>query len=310
MYCRNCGSKLKENAKFCGECGWKIEDVTESEIISDEERPQKKKGVKKIILPVILMVILLISVVVVIYLKQQSTKENLLGNTSSQNLDESTETEKNKVLQEDIKEPDNENVNENEEEQKKEEEGDATEIETMDGEIPLSESEEQQKDEQDNIQSEEDEDGRPWDDDFQSFSIQVSSQSDSSAKIECDGEHVKWSVSTPDCGIGETVTIKNLNPGEPIEGIGIDPWDWESKTDYQACSAPSELLVSAGEYEESVEFSDCVEECDAGDDLFGTMMSFNEPIYADEITIQIKNVRKGTENEKLCKTTIYFYRSK
>ena len=86
MYCRNCGSKLKENAKFCGECGWKIEDVTESEIISDEERPQKKKGVKKIILPVILMVILFISVVVVIYLKQQSTKENLLGNTSSQNL--------------------------------------------------------------------------------------------------------------------------------------------------------------------------------------------------------------------------------
>ena len=80
MYCRNCGSKLKENAKFCGECGWKIEDVTESEIISDEGRPQKKKGVKKIILPVILMVILLISVVVVIYLKQQSTKENLLGN--------------------------------------------------------------------------------------------------------------------------------------------------------------------------------------------------------------------------------------
>ena len=57
-------------------------------------------------------------------------------------------------------------------------------------------------------------------------------------------------------------------------------------------------------------FFDCVEECDAGDDLFGTMMSFNEPIYADEITIQIKNVRKGTENEKLCKTTIYFYRSK
>lgn len=166
------------------------------------------------------------------------------------------------------------------------------------------------KKEQDNIQNEEDEEGRLWEDDFQSFSIQVSSQSDSSAKIECDGEHVKWSVSTPDCGIGETVTIKNLNPDEPIEGIAIDPWDWESKTDYQACSAPSELLVSAGEYEESVEFSDCVEECDAGDDLFGTMMSFNEPIYADEITIQIKNVRKGTENEKLCKTTIYFYRSK
>lgn len=44
---------------FAGECGWKIEDVTESEIISDEERPQKKKGVKKIILPVILMVILI-----------------------------------------------------------------------------------------------------------------------------------------------------------------------------------------------------------------------------------------------------------
>lgn len=310
MYCRNCGSKLKENAKFCGECGWKIEDVTESEIISDEERPQKKKGVKKIILLVILMVILLISVVVVIYLKQQSTKENLLGNTSSQNLDESTETEKNEVLQEDIKEPDNENVNENEEEQKKEEEGDATEIETMDGEIPLSESEEQQKDEQDNIQSEEDEDGRPWDDDFQSFSIQVSSQSDSSAKIECDGEYVKWSVSTPDCGIGETVTIKNLNPDEPIEGIAIDPWDWSSKSDYQSCSAPTELLVSAGEYEESVEFSDCVEECDAEDGLFGMMEPFDKPIYADEITVQIKNVRKGAENENLCKTTIYFYRSK
>lgn len=309
MYCRNCGSKLKENAKFCGECGWKIEDVTESEIISDEERPQKKKGVKKIILLVILMVILLISVVVVIYSKQQSTKENLLGNTSSQNLDESTETEKNEVLQEDIKEPDNENVNENEEEQKKEE-GDATEIETMDGEIPLSESEEQQKDEQDNIQSEEDEDGRPWDDDFQSFSIQVSSQSDSSAKIECDGEHVKWSVSTPDCGIGETVTIKNLNPDEPIEGIAIDPWDWSSKSDYQSCSAPTELLVSAGEYEESVEFSDCVEECDAEDGLFGMMEPFDKPIYADEITVQIKNVRKGAENENLCKTTIYFYRSK
>ena len=310
MYCRNCGSKLKDNAKFCGECGWKIEDVTESEIISDEEQPQKKKRAKKIILPVILMAILLMAAVVVIYLKQKSTKETLLENTSSQDLDESTEIEKNEVLQDDVKNPDDENVNENEEGQQKEEESDAAEIETMDGEIPLSEREEQQKNEQDNIQNEEEEEGRLWDDDFQSFSIQVSSQSDSSAKIECDGEHVKWSVSTPDSGIGETVTIKNLNPDDPIEGIAIDPWDWSSKSDYQACSAPTELLVSAGDYEESVEFSDCIEECDAEDGLFGVMEPFDKPIYADEITVQIKNVRKGTENENLCKTTIYFYRSK
>ncbi len=308
MYCRNCGNKLKENAKFCGECGWKIEAVTESEIISDEERLQKKKGVKKIILPVILMVILLISVFVVVYLKQQSTKENLLENTSSQNLDESTEIEKNEVLQDDIKEPDDENVNENEEEQQKEE--DATEIETMDGEIPLSESEEQQKNEQDNIQNEEEEEESRYEDNFQNFSIQVSSQSNSSAKIECDGEHVKWSVSTPDCGIGETVTIKNLNPDDPIEGIVIGPWNWGPKSDYQACSAPTELLVSAGDYEESVEFSDRVEACDAEDFLFDVMQHFNKPIYADEITVQIKNVRRGTENENLCKTQIHFFRSK
>ncbi len=284
MYCRNCGNKLKENAKFCGECGWKIEDVTESEIISDEERLQKKKGVKKIILPVILMVILLISVFVVIYLKRQSTKENLLENTSSQNLDESTEIEKNEALQDDIKEPDDENVNENEEEQ--------------------------QKNEQDNIQNEEEEEGSQCDDDFQIAFIQLISQSDSSAKIECDLEYVKWSVSTPDCGIGETVTIKNLNPDDPIEGIEIDPWDWNSKSDYQACSVPTELLVSAEDYEESVEFSYYVEANDAEDRLYGLMVPFNKPIYADEITVQIKNVRRGTENENLCKTTIYFYRSK
>lgn len=43
MYCRNCGSKLKENAKFCGECGWKIEEEEKSEVVSDIEQPQNKK---------------------------------------------------------------------------------------------------------------------------------------------------------------------------------------------------------------------------------------------------------------------------
>ena len=52
MFCRKCGSKLKENARFCSKCGVSIDDSIEEkqqviEIIEEKEEKVDSKAKKK-----------------------------------------------------------------------------------------------------------------------------------------------------------------------------------------------------------------------------------------------------------------------
>ena len=39
MYCKKCGSKIKKGTAFCGNCGYKLDDITEKvEIVEIEEK--------------------------------------------------------------------------------------------------------------------------------------------------------------------------------------------------------------------------------------------------------------------------------
>ena len=46
MFCPNCGSEVKDDDLFCGECGAKIEhtEVPESEPVKKEAAPQSESG--------------------------------------------------------------------------------------------------------------------------------------------------------------------------------------------------------------------------------------------------------------------------
>ena len=41
MYCRNCGNKLPEGARFCGACG---AEQKQSMVNADEKQPEKEKS--------------------------------------------------------------------------------------------------------------------------------------------------------------------------------------------------------------------------------------------------------------------------
>lgn len=75
MYCTNCGTKNKDNAKFCVECGEKFENnnlriktaVTEPAIYKSEKKTEGslKKSFKKIkIVPIVILLLLVVTVIV------------------------------------------------------------------------------------------------------------------------------------------------------------------------------------------------------------------------------------------------------
>lgn len=68
MYCSKCGTKLKENAKFCGVCGTnieeKIQEVKETpKVIEIEEKETKiESKANNIIVLIIVLLTLLVSI--------------------------------------------------------------------------------------------------------------------------------------------------------------------------------------------------------------------------------------------------------
>ena len=47
MYCSNCGSKLRNEDKFCSQCGFEVEEVETVEVEPVEEEPIEKKPIPK-----------------------------------------------------------------------------------------------------------------------------------------------------------------------------------------------------------------------------------------------------------------------
>ena len=45
MYCRNCGTKLKDNANFCTNCGEKVKKIPEN---NELEKNKKVKSVAEV----------------------------------------------------------------------------------------------------------------------------------------------------------------------------------------------------------------------------------------------------------------------
>ena len=69
MYCRNCGEKLKNNAKFCSKCGTIIEEEKQKviEIIEEKEvKPDSKANNLVVLLLVIITMIISIGTIVLL----------------------------------------------------------------------------------------------------------------------------------------------------------------------------------------------------------------------------------------------------
>lgn len=65
MYCTNCGTKNDDNARFCVECGEKLENYIPGKSIIPAERivSAEKGGIRKNIFPIVVLVILAVAVI-------------------------------------------------------------------------------------------------------------------------------------------------------------------------------------------------------------------------------------------------------
>lgn len=66
MYCRKCGSKLKDNAKFCSKCGITTEKTKVIEIKEDEEKLESKANSIVTLLIVLITIIISIGTIIVL----------------------------------------------------------------------------------------------------------------------------------------------------------------------------------------------------------------------------------------------------
>ena len=66
MFCKNCGKQLKDNAKFCNECGHKVgEDVTEVIVEPIATVAKKENKSKKLLLiPIVIAIMIAVKVIV------------------------------------------------------------------------------------------------------------------------------------------------------------------------------------------------------------------------------------------------------
>lgn len=62
MYCRNCGSKLKDNAKFCSKCGISIEEEKKVIEIVEEKEVKLDSKASNLITLIIVFVTMILSI--------------------------------------------------------------------------------------------------------------------------------------------------------------------------------------------------------------------------------------------------------
>ena len=86
MFCKNCGSRLPDGAKFCGSCGTKVQ-WQEAPVAAPQKPRQKKGSAKKYLIPLALILVLALGVSLVlpllggnpVYLKTRTTQVDALN---------------------------------------------------------------------------------------------------------------------------------------------------------------------------------------------------------------------------------------
>lgn len=81
MYCPECGSKLKQNAKFCTACGASIVDKKKQKQKPSRKQKSKNKGKSQIPLPLILGGALVL-VIVVLFFFQNNLNQQMHNNSN------------------------------------------------------------------------------------------------------------------------------------------------------------------------------------------------------------------------------------
>lgn len=85
MFCKNCGAKLPEGARFCGSCGTKVQ--WQEAPVAAPQKPRRKKGsAKKFLIPLALILVLALGAVLLlpnlggntVYLKTRTTQVDAL----------------------------------------------------------------------------------------------------------------------------------------------------------------------------------------------------------------------------------------
>ena len=319
MYCRNCGSKLKENAKFCGECGWKIEEEEKLEVVSDIEQPQNKKRWYLFIGALVFIFILVITGIFITKIRKTHIKDRLQQEISEQepSTDLSKQVQSVNERSNEVDSDANENFQEEKENshekvENQEEKGNSYENDKNQDENEI------QLNEQETAPSVNEETEEHYDDSYYYLPIKVVNQSDESAIVNDDTEFAYWIETAENCGINETITIENLEPETPIDGIEISPLDFKNFSNYIAYGIPTEIVVQIGEMKETVNIKDIIEETDEYGDKndpnhldatfpFLINIEFSQPAIGDEIIVTIKSVRKGTIYSNTCKTAVAFF---
>lgn len=278
MYCRNCGSELPENAKFCGKCGQSIIVQT------------KKNRKKRTFLWVpILIVGIGVTAAGIFYFGQKiqdytvSDTKDLAESGDDRNIEPSNNaTDEVETLPE---------TNENVEEE-------------MIPSLPETDKEEDT--------------GYQWSDFDRNQEIYLPIEVQASSELSGGDYDVHnltdedystaWVEGVEGTGIGESITITNLNPEQPVCGIAIAPGYQKNENVFFANAMPISLLVQYGDEEKIIDnYQETAEEAIQQGSTYMYLADFKEPVLADEIKVTITGVREGTKYEDTCISGLWLY---
>lgn len=279
MYCRNCGNEFPENAKFCGKCG--------RPIVLQTKRNRKKRTFLWI---PILIIGIGIATAGIFYFGQK-IQDHAVADTSdlAESEDDDINIEPSSSVTDEVEAlPEtSENVEE----------------ETTSS-LPETDIEEDT--------------GYRWSDFnvgqeiYLPIEVQASSELSGGDydvhNLTDDDYSTAWVEGSEGVGMGENITITNLNPDQPVCGIAIAPGYQKNENVFFANAMPTSLTVRYGDEEKIIDnYQRPAEEAIQQGSTYMYLSDFKEPVLTDEIKVTITGVREGTKYEDTCISGLWLY---
>ena len=278
MYCRNCGSELPEKAKFCGKCGQPIIIQT------------KKNRKKRIFLWIPMLIVGIGAATAGIFYFGQKIQDYTVSDTNdlAESSDDINIEPSNSATDEVETLPE---TNENVEEE-------------MIPSLPETDKEEDT--------------GYQWSDFDRNQEIYLPIEVQASSELSGGDYDVHnltdedystaWVEGIEGTGIGESITITNLNPEQPVCGIAIAPGYQKNENVFFANAMPTSLLVQYGDEEKIIDnYQETAEEAIRQGSTYTYLADFKEPVLADEVKVTITAVREGTKYDDTCISGLWLY---
>lgn len=279
MYCRNCGSELPENAKFCGKCGKPIIVQT------------KKNSKKRTFLWIPILIVGIGIAAAGIFYFGQRIQDNTVPDTN------------------DLAESGDDDINiEPSDSAADEVEALPETSENVEEETTPSLPETDMEEDMSYQWSDFDRDQEIY------LPIEVQASSELSGgdydvhNLTDEDFSTAWVEGVEGVGIGECVTITNLNPDQPVCGIGIAPGYQKNENVFFANAMPISLLVQYGDEELIIDnYQETAEEAIQQGSTYMYLADFKEPVLADEVKVTITGVREGTKYDDTCISGLWLY---